>query len=69
MLKNRSLQVKMVKDADTPIETVEDIVGFEEKVAIIGHQIKGILLMVGGGVIVYIAADTLRQVAIEQVKK
>lgn len=68
MLKNRSLQVKMVKDADMPAEEIEEV-SFDEKVAIIGHQIKGILLMVGGGIIVYVAADTLRQIAIEQTKK
>lgn len=69
MLKNRTLQVKMVKDAEKDTDVLVEVESFEEKATVVVGHLKNILLMIGGGVIAYVVADTYRQVAIEQAKK
>ncbi len=70
MLKNRSLQVKMIKDAEVPTDAyILEGPTFEEKVEIIGEQVKNFLMMVGAGMLAYVVADTYRQVTIENARK
>ena len=68
-LKNRSLQVKMVKNDDEATDVVEEVGSFEIKAEVVADQIKSVLLFIGGGVLTYVIADTLRQVAIERAKR
>lgn len=75
MFKNRHLQVKVVKDDvnETHLYDQESDETFEEKVNAIGEAIKTTVkktaFVVVGSVIAYVAADTVRQVAVELAKK
>ncbi len=72
MFKNRSMQVKFVKDPTIDgdeIAAVEEIGQFEIKAEVVAQQIKSILLYIGGGIVAYIVADTIRQVTVEEAKR
>lgn len=69
MFKDRSLQVKVVKHGDEPLDLVEEVRQFEVKAEVVADQIKSVLTFIGTGVLAYVLADTLRQVAIERAKK
>lgn len=69
MLKGRSLQVKMVKDEEVDDDTVAKVGTFEIKAEVVADQIKSVLMFIGGGILTYVAADTVRQVMIERAKK
>ena len=67
---NRALQVKMVKaDAEeTPAVNQQDKT-FEGKAAIVGHFLVEAVKQVGSTVLLYVAADTVRQVMVAKTKK
>jgi hypothetical protein len=72
MFKNRAIQVKMVKNdkEDAPKPTTSD--QFRVNAAtmrIASLHIKNTILTIGKVVVVYVAADTIRQVMVEQAKK
>lgn len=69
LFKDRSLQVRMVKNDETVLSPTQDQAQFEIKAQIVADQILNILTIVGTGVLAYVAADTVRQVAIERAKK
>ncbi len=69
MFKNRSLQVKMVKDGEETSDIVEEVGQFEIKAEVVAQQVKSILLYIGGGIVAYIVADTIRQVTIEEARR
>lgn len=76
MFRNRSLQVKMVKDdkkTATPYDHDMEYTKFEDKVTAISDAIKSnvkkTIVVSVGAVIAYVAADTVRQVAVELAKK
>lgn len=69
MLKNRSLQVKMVKDEAQEYVDVDEAQVFAEKVACVASYGRDAVILVGKVVIAYIVADTIRQVAVEHAKK
>lgn len=70
MLFNRSLQVKMVKNAkeDTKPSSQSDIT-LEGKTAIIGYALKSTIETIGKAVIAYVAVDTVRQVMVARASK
>lgn len=76
MFKKRSFQVKFVKDGDIKNEDesqAQEYSLFAEKIYIINKMMKdnirdGVLLGLGC-VLAYVAADTVRQCAVEVVKK
>lgn len=61
MFKKRSLQVKMVKNAEAFSQTDES---FEKAAAIFGSCIETAVEKAGAAVILYVVADTVRQVVI-----
>lgn len=69
MLKDRALQVKMVKNAKD--ETVEVDRGelFYKKANLVGCHIRNTVVSIGKTVLLYVAADTIRQVMVEHAKK
>lgn len=69
MFKNRTLQMKMVKNDDETEIYEFDEEEFEKKASIIGRHFKDALLATGGLVIAYVFADTIRQVAINKTEK
>lgn len=62
---NRTLQVKMVKndkeELTSPIRTENT---FEDKASIIGYHFERTAVKIGFGIIIYVFADTLRQVLV-----
>lgn len=75
MFKKRSFQVKYVKDRDVKDEETlaQDTNVFADKIHIINKvmkdNVRDAVLLGLGCVIVYVAADTARQCAVEYVKK
>lgn len=70
MFKNRSFQIKMIKDEKgEELEEYNPFEVFEYKVSFISDHVKENLFVLGGAVLAYVFADTLRQVAVELAKK
>lgn len=73
MFKNRSIQVKVVKDEKMNNPYDQENETFEHRVyaagAAVKDTMKGCFKTVMAGVITYIVADTIRQVSIEIAKK
>lgn len=69
MFKNRSLQVKMVKSGEETTDVVEEVGQFEIKAEVVADQVKSVLMFIGTGVIAYVAADTIRQIAIARARR
>jgi hypothetical protein len=59
----------MVKDEEVDEDTVAKVGTFEIKAEVVADQIKSVLMFIGGGVLAYVAADTVRKVMIEHAKK
>ncbi len=68
-MRNRVLQVKMVKPEASETLPSDQIDQFEERAALVGCYIEKTVKMVGGAVLAYIAADTVRQVMVVKVSK
>lgn len=67
---NRAIQVKMVKnEKEEAIASDHTDHHFEGKTAIIGEHLRHMIGTVGKLILLYIAADTIRQVSIEKAKK
>lgn len=69
MFKDRSLQVTMVKRPEEAVSVTEEVSSFEIKAEVVADQVKSVLWSIGGGILTYVIADTLRQVAIERAKR
>ena len=67
--KNRSIQVRMVKAEEVDEDVVEKVGTFEIKAEVVADQVQSVLMTVGIGILTYVVADTLRQVAIERAKR
>jgi hypothetical protein len=59
----------MVKNEDEIKDLAEEVREFEIKAEVVADQIKSVLTFIGTGVLTYVLADTVRQVAIERAKK
>lgn len=67
---NRAIQVKMVKnEKEEATASDQNDHHFEGKTAIIGEHLRHTIGTVGKLILIYIAADTVRQVAIEKAKR
>jgi hypothetical protein len=69
MFKNREFRIKMVNPDKTPVApapTEEELV---DKVALAAVTIKSVVWTAAGAMVTYVAADTLRRVAVELAKK
>lgn len=69
MFKNRSLEVKVVKqpkDQPMPVDTEDE---FSKRLTEVRQVLEVVIPQVAVMVIGYVAADTVRQVIVEQAKK
>lgn len=66
---NRSLQVKMVKNEKTPVESYQAEARFEDKFAVISKTFEKAMKSIGKAVICYVVVDTARQVVIANATK
>lgn len=65
MFKNRKLTVKVEKEKKNQIETItRETKTFEEKTEYVLNKLQRIGIKVFAGVCIYIALDTVRQVAV-----
>lgn len=69
MFKNRALQVKMVKNDKEETPRFDRMETFLDNAATMSVFVSDVLKTVGKTVLVYVAADTIRQVMVEHAKK
>ncbi len=66
MLKNRAIQVKMVKNAKDETVVVDSGELFYKKANLIGCHLRNTVVSIGKTVLLYVAADTIRQIAVNK---
>lgn len=66
MFKNRSVQVKVVKDANSQTNQEPPL---EVKVAVVSHFVEKLVKEVGKAAIAYVTVDTARKILINRLSK
>lgn len=67
MFRNREMRMQIVKkDKNENTPTSQPGPSFVYKAAVVGRHVERVVKWVGLGVLAYVAADTVRQVAIAQ---
>ncbi len=68
-MRKRVLQVKMVKNEKEEPTSPDDPDNFYKKAAFIGDYLENAFGSIGKAVLIYIAADTVRQVMVAKASK
>jgi hypothetical protein len=72
MLKNRVLQVKMVKNGkeeEPKPNSADDVQTMIAATRVVSRHVQNTIITIGKVVVLYIAADTVRQVAVAKASK
>lgn len=68
-MRNRKLEMRLVKDEKPAEEQVHPEVRFSQRVAIVGTYTERIVKQVGIGIAAYVVLDTVRKVAVTYATK
>lgn len=70
MFGNRTLEMKMIKKSkETPEDSADHELTFEEKTKIVGRQLDRTFLRIGAIVFLFVTLDTVRQVMVANANK